>query len=470
MKKTEFSVTYYILLVSVVVLAGVFVSYVGEIGPTSQVVGDFSVSVRTLLEFVDNTVTISPPETQIDSLLGVNVTFRSVANSTGYLHINFTDVNPVNVNVSGKTALGKYTVIGTDLIFTNATLFLNYTDADVSDFDEDSLRVYHYNSTTAAWELLVGSVDEGANHVSGFTTHFSPFGVFGDLTAPVVPPSSDPGGVAAKRAEFSILPSLITASLVQTQQKSVLISIENKGKSDLDLMLSVEGLDGVAAVRDETLFVKSGKAVGTYLDLFALSQTAPGVYIGRLVVEGGRIRKTVNVVVEVRAREALFDVRVVIPPESKEMFAGEQMNVTATLQNIGLRGTAVDVALRFSIMDFDREVLFESVEEMLAVEDVTVIVRELTVPSSLLAGTYVVVADAMYAGTTAQSFDTFEVVGADVFAFPLADVPLRALDFALFALIVVLIFLIIGFSHARKSVVKSKPKDFIPTSKIFKKK
>ncbi|HOZ44301.1 MAG TPA: hypothetical protein PLD13_11960, partial [Methanoculleus sp.] len=74
----------------------------------------------------------------------------------------------------------------------------HYTDADVAEIDETSIRVYWWSTASNAWVQLPGGVDIDANIAWGETDHFSTFGLFGATVKPSPtssPPPSGGGGV-----------------------------------------------------------------------------------------------------------------------------------------------------------------------------------------------------------------------------------------------------------------------------------
>lgn len=61
-----------------------------------------------------------------------------------------------------------------------ATIILNYLEADVSGYDESSLRPYRWGSADSSWELISGAtVDTADNTVTFSTAAFSSFALFG---------------------------------------------------------------------------------------------------------------------------------------------------------------------------------------------------------------------------------------------------------------------------------------------------
>lgn len=54
---------------------------------------------------------------------------------------------------------------------------LSYRNADVSDYDENELRIYYYNESTGLWELVGGTVDVANKTVSVYLEHFSRYAI-----------------------------------------------------------------------------------------------------------------------------------------------------------------------------------------------------------------------------------------------------------------------------------------------------
>ena len=101
----------------------------------------------------------------------------------------------------GTGTIGRFaditSSIGNDNIQKVRVTF-HYTDADVAEIDETSIRVYWWSTASNAWVQLPGGVDIDANIAWGETDHFSTFGLFGATVKPSPtssPPPSGGGGV-----------------------------------------------------------------------------------------------------------------------------------------------------------------------------------------------------------------------------------------------------------------------------------
>lgn len=102
-------------------------------------------------------------------------------------------------------------------------------------------------------------------------------------------------------------------------------------------------------------------------------------------------------------------VRVNIDPESKQLGPGDNLLSSVQLENVGLRGTPVDVELQMFIVDFNEKILFETTKEILAVEDTINIEREFSIPEDIPLDKYILLMQVAYENITADAFDLFEV-------------------------------------------------------------
>ncbi|OGH48158.1 MAG: hypothetical protein A3A51_03975 [Candidatus Levybacteria bacterium RIFCSPLOWO2_01_FULL_39_10] len=70
------------------------------------------------------------------------------------------------------------------------TITYDYTDADLLNINEDSLKIYWFNEATGEWEALPSFIDSINKTVSSQTTHFSQFALMGEIKD-LIPPTTD---------------------------------------------------------------------------------------------------------------------------------------------------------------------------------------------------------------------------------------------------------------------------------------
>lgn len=258
---------------------------------------------------------------------------------------------------------------------------------------------------------------------------------------PVTPGGGGGGGGGAVYADFEVEPLFITTSVFKEEGKSFDIKIKNMGFRDINLNAATQNLTDKAILSDNNFVVKQGETKTIRAYFYALSTTAPGVYYGKLIFSEGANKKTVSVVLEIKQRAALFDIKVSVPPQYKSVNPGSDIKVLVDLLNVGLYGTPVDVHLYLVITDFDKLIVTESSKEVLAVKTNLSVERLMHVPLDTLPGTYIVLGEARYENITVTTFDTFNVVEKKY---------LRASYIIIIALIIIFILFILFLLWKRR--------------------
>ncbi len=362
---------------------------------------------------------------------GLNTTLILRANATGeagFVNLTLSSSNPTSNSFVNKTALDKFATLETNINFTNATLSFNYSDGELGQLNESTLRIYHYNQSGDSWTLLPGGVDQSANFVYGLTTSFSPFGVFGDLksdsgTNPGSSSSGSSGGGASgggggggsaklkKPGDFEIVPPIMAITLSKGKRVYGAAKITNTGGNDLVLALDFENLNEFDIDTEKILTLKAGETKEIKLGFSAKEGTPEDIYLGKILVKSEKRAEEINVIVNFRQQESLFDLKVRILPDYQNVKRGARVIAGLEMQNIGTRGRLIDVNLNTYITDFDRRVVLQSSKETVAVGAELALTREFKVPSDMKDGKYLFVAEMDYGNVTVKSYDLFEVEG-----------------------------------------------------------
>jgi len=229
-----------------------------------------------------------------------------------------------------------------------------------------------------------------------------------------VPPaggsSSGGGGGGVSVSNFEVEPLFITTTIFEQEGKSFEIKINNTGTTNLNISISIENISDMAVLSEDNFVLGVGKDKKLQLYLYALSQTKPGVYFGKIIVNGNKVEKKISVVIEVKKKEPLFDLKVIVPSQYKRVYSGSDMSVMVDMLNIGLYGTAVDVELYLYITDFDKVIVYELSKEMIAVKTNLSVERKMHVPIGTRKGVYIVLGEVKYNNLTVTTYDTFSVV------------------------------------------------------------
>ena len=188
------------------------------------------------------------------------------------------------------------------------------------------------------------------------------------------------------------------------------ITIKNVGSNTINLSSNVINLSEMSILNEEVFSLKAGEEKTIRLYLYALKSAKPGIYFGKVVFRSGNVEKNVNIVLEVKEKEALFDIKVRVPSAYKSVNPGQNIKALVDMLNVGLYGTAVDVELYLYVSNFDKFIIYESSKEIIAVKTNVSIERDLHIPIDTPGGPYLVIGEARYGNISVSTYDTFNVI------------------------------------------------------------
>jgi hypothetical protein len=235
---------------------------------------------------------------------------------------------------------------------------------------------------------------------------------------------------------FTVEPDFISILALQGEGKIKSIEIRNLGSAKLDISIESVNLDDFLILGEKSINIEGKSSKTLRLNFFAASGQKTGIYTGKIIVSMGRITKTINVVIEVKEGNPLFDLSVRILPEYKSLASGGDGQAVINMKNLG--GGASVVSLRTYVSDFERNIIYESTKEMLGIVSTLSLTRVFKIPEYAPAGKYLLVAEIEYAGVKAEAYDTFDV-SEGIAARSIRPVVLVALILALIAFIAYLL-------------------------------
>ncbi|MAG08714.1 hypothetical protein CMO89_04520 [Candidatus Woesearchaeota archaeon] len=374
------------------------------------------------------TVTISNvPEVYRDTYDGRTTDFSVLNNSQlqnlsniilereAYGMINFTQT----INISEDTNFDLYVNISQNRIFLNSSNLTRFNASAI---------VRLYNLTFSDPRVLRnGSVcssdicTELTYSKGNLTFNVTTFTLYSTEETPVpAQTSGDTGGGAGGEAaagpvrkpavsNFTIEPELIKTSIVQGKTKTITFKVSNTGDTTQRIRIEPDEF-AVSLLFSETEFSLSpGESKTINVDVTAKKELAADIYTGKIYVKSPSITRTLRLVVEVEARVALFDIKVMLPKASKRgILRGEFVQADISMFNLGdLK--PVDVELEYSIKDVAGNVITGRTET-LAVNTELGITRKLQVPENLEYGDYLFYAKISYGREKAVASELFEVV------------------------------------------------------------
>lgn len=217
------------------------------------------------------------------------------------------------------------------------------------------------------------------------------------------------GGLVPTIQDFSFDVTVIKATVKQGGVYQASFSIKNTGTESLSFTLDASALSELLLLSDTQFSLAPNEIKQIGVTVFAAEDKKPDVYSGNIVVKGGSITKSLPVVIEVQAKSALFDIKVKVLPQYKNVLKNEKVLGNITMINVGdLK--PVDTTLYYSIRNIEGKDLVFGTETLAIYNDVSRII-ELELPPNATFGTYLLYGKVSYGKSTASAADVFNVVG-----------------------------------------------------------
>jgi len=237
---------------------------------------------------------------------------------------------------------------------------------------------------------------------------------------PVTPPSSSSsgssgsggGGGAAPVSEpiISTDKKLIEATIMQGMTKKEILTIYNNKDYEINLEIELLDLENFISIEETNFKIPAKGQKQLTINFYSFETSFPGIRIGKMFLKTSQEKKEINLILEIKEREALFDILLEVLPEYKIVSSGQKTSALIKMTNIGFKENPVDVELVLSLMDLEENAVYESSSEMIAVKEYVSITRKIQIPENLPYGTYLVVAKIKYNDLPASSYDTIEII------------------------------------------------------------
>ena len=205
--------------------------------------------------------------------------------------------------------------------------------------------------------------------------------------------------------DFDVSPTEINIFAVAGEQISREIKLINTGKAGITINVSLSGINDIAELDSNSIFLGSGEEKTLLLKIRAPKE---GISAGRVLFSAGAIKKEVFVLVNSRSEKKLFDVSLTTPESEKTIYIGEDLSTFVSLTQVGPSGK-IDVSVNYVLKDFDGKILFTESESFSVYETKGYIKKFST--SGLPAGDYILGIELTYPGGFATSSVHFRVMG-----------------------------------------------------------
>jgi uncharacterized membrane protein len=225
-----------------------------------------------------------------------------------------------------------------------------------------------------------------------------------------------------KFSNFTIDKDVIQILLVPGDSKKLSLKISNAGDTSLKINMTQQNLNDFLSFSNGKVEYSFNLNINETKDIqlkFSASEgQKPGVYMGRIVIVGDGIERVVNVIIEVESLKPLFDVKVSIPPEYREVCPGKDVMSQLTIYNIG-RLSSTDVDVEYGVKNFDGNIIASN-HELMFVQTELSVTKKINIPISTKSGNYVFYAIVNHdniIGTGSTTFKVIEKKGFDTIMF-----------------------------------------------------
>jgi len=208
--------------------------------------------------------------------------------------------------------------------------------------------------------------------------------------------------------DFSINPVSIKEELTLGAIKTQKIRIKNTGNTAINFNLNIATINDFVSLSENSFSLDAGREKD--IEATAIGKKL-GSYLGEIEVVGDGIKKSISIVIEVESEQALFDVKIDIPTDYKEVKAGSDLKAQVTLLSVG-PSRKVDVIATYLIKDRRGNAIYESTETF-AVERQKSYVKPFKVPKDALPDEHLAIVEVRYENSFAVSSELFKVIAED---------------------------------------------------------
>lgn len=208
--------------------------------------------------------------------------------------------------------------------------------------------------------------------------------------------------------DFTIDKDFIQVILTQGETERRTIRVSNTGDTKLTISMHQVNLERFLTPLETSFDLEPAETKEIELNFSAPQFQKPGVYPGRIILSGDGVERKIIVLVEVESETLLFDVKVEVLPEYREVYPGESIIAKLTLYNLG-RVRRADVNVEYGLKDLKGNIIVKR-EEMTAIETSLSLTKSFDLPTDLEAGNYVFYATVNYDGSIGTGSDMFIVL------------------------------------------------------------
>ncbi len=201
---------------------------------------------------------------------------------------------------------------------------------------------------------------------------------------------------------------IIEIKLQQGEQKTVSIFIENNKKNKVDVsIINLNSEDLLVNISEANFSLNPGQKKEIFITFNVPLNKTPGIYIEKLLIKAGNLKKEIVFCIEVKLKKSLFDLSLKMP-EPAVYHPGDEIPTKITIYNLGKQGKT-QINLRYFIKNLENKTIL-SENQTLLVGVSTTVLKTFKLPKTMKKGYYIFYVKALYDNKTSVTSKTFQII------------------------------------------------------------
>ncbi|MAF36453.1 hypothetical protein CL622_05045 [archaeon] len=186
--------------------------------------------------------------------------------------------------------------------------------------------------------------------------------------------------------DFSVDALLLKSVIKQGEEVHSTVTITNHGPSQT-FRVNLIGFNSLSSISEKEFHVASSGQKELEIIFKDDGDSKPGVYVGRLQVQGSSAQETIPVILEVQSQKLEFATNLNVNPSSKVIEPGDRFSVGVRVFNLGDSRKTTTILLEYQVKDINGNTLVAE-SETIAVESEALLTKTLTMPKKIQPGNF----------------------------------------------------------------------------------
>jgi hypothetical protein len=193
-----------------------------------------------------------------------------------------------------------------------------------------------------------------------------------------------------ENADFEVDRLFIRTVLKEKGSANINLKITNN-LDPAEFTVEIRGIEDLVSIKEDkfSLGIDEEKNLNLAIDCDCNDtiETPPGIYLGNIQINSGKIIKKIPIIVEVQSEDVLFSSNVLLIPQGSDLIPGQKLNSEIKIFNLeGFSQTSLQ--LIYFIKSFDGRTIISESEEVFVDGSSISLSKSFSLPSNLRLGDY----------------------------------------------------------------------------------